>query len=129
MGCHEPEVLVAVARDLFSHRQRIIDDQPEGVVLERCTEAFLREARQLADEFDLPLIIHVQETRLQVVTGLIQQGKTLVRHLYELGFLKPKTSLVHAVWLDPEEIGLLAETGASVQHNPWSNLRIGSGRR
>ena len=94
---------------------------------QRCTEGFLREARRLADEFDLPTIIHVQETRLQVVTGLVQHGKTLVRYLADVGFLKPKTSLVHAVWLDDAEIRLLAESGASVQHNPWSNLRIGSG--
>ena len=36
---------------------------------QRCTEQFLRDIRTLADEFALPVIMHVQETRMQVVTG------------------------------------------------------------
>ncbi|HTO49575.1 MAG TPA: amidohydrolase family protein, partial [Burkholderiales bacterium] len=125
-----PEQFLALCRRLA--RERHPRERRVGFIVapsapQRCTEGFLREARRLADEFDLPMIIHVQETRLQVVTGLLQHGKTFVRYLSELGFLKPKTSLVHAVWLDAGEIRLLAESGASVQHNPWSNLRIGSG--
>jgi guanine deaminase len=125
-----PERFLALCRRLA--RERHPRDKRVGFVLapsapQRCTDGFLRQTRALADEFDLPLIIHVQETRLQVVTGLLLQGRTLVRHLHALGFLGPRTSLVHAVWLDAEEIALLAAAGASVQHNPWSNLRIGSG--
>ena len=125
-----PEQFFALCRRLA--RERHPRERRVGFIVapsapQRCTEGFLREARRLADEFDLPMIIHVQETRLQVVTGLVQHGETLVRYLSGLGFLKPKTSLVHAVWLDADEIRLLAESGASVQHNPWSNLRIGSG--
>ena len=37
---------------------------------QRCSDDFLRRLRGLADELALPLITHVQETRLQVVTGL-----------------------------------------------------------
>ena len=42
-------------------------------------------------------------------------------------FLSPRTSLIHAVWLNPREIRACAESGATVQHNPWSNLTLGSG--
>lgn len=94
---------------------------------QRCTEKFLLQARALADEFDLPLMIHVQETRLQVVTGHVFFGSTMVEYLDRLGFLKPKTSLIHAVWLNPREIELLARAGATIQHNPASNLKMGSG--
>jgi len=94
---------------------------------QRCTTQFLRDARALADEFDLPAMIHVQETRLQVVTGLLTNGKTFVEHLHEIGFLRPNTSLIHGVWLTPHEVELIAESGATVQLNPWSNLRLGSG--
>jgi guanine deaminase len=31
------------------------------------------------------------------------------------------------VWLNPREIRALAESGATAQHNPWSNLTLGSG--
>jgi guanine deaminase len=94
---------------------------------QRCTRAFLMQSRALADEFDLPLMIHVQETRLQVVTGGALFGSTMVEYLDRLGFLKPKTSLIHAVWLNPGEIERIARSGASVQHNPASNLKLGSG--
>jgi guanine deaminase len=94
---------------------------------QRCTEGFLREVRALADEFGLPSMIHVQETRLQVVTGQLWYGSAMVEYLGRIGFLKPKTQIIHGVWLNPREIGLLAESGATVQHNPTSNLKLGSG--
>ena len=94
---------------------------------QRCSEAFLKTVRRFADEFDLPTIIHVQETRMQVVTGQLFYGSTMVEYLDRIGFLKPATSLIHAVWLTPAEIALIARSGASVQHNPNSNLKLGSG--
>jgi guanine deaminase len=94
---------------------------------QRCTDAFLTALRNIADMHDLPIIIHAQETRLQVVTGLLHNGKTHIQRLSDINFLKPKTTIIHGVWLTPAEITLLANSGASVQHNPWSNLRLGSG--
>jgi 5-methylthioadenosine/S-adenosylhomocysteine deaminase len=54
-------------------------------------------------------------------------GSTIIEYLDRIGFLKPATSLIHAVWLNPREIDLLAVSGATAQHNPWSNLTLGSG--
>ena len=51
----------------------------------------------------------------------------MIEHLAELGFLSPRTTLIHAVWLNPREIDALAQSGATAQHNPWSNLLLGSG--
>ena len=94
---------------------------------QRCSDAFLKRLRGLADDLALPLITHVQETRLQVVTGLQFYGKPIVEHLAQIGFLKPATSLIHAVWLNPREMAAMARAGATAQHNPWSNLLLGSG--
>jgi 5-methylthioadenosine/S-adenosylhomocysteine deaminase len=94
---------------------------------QRSTDAFLMRARGFADELALPVITHVQETRLQVVTGRLFYGVPIVEHLDRIGFLKPATSLIHAVWLNPREIDALARSGATAQHNPWSNLLLGSG--
>ena len=94
---------------------------------QRCNEPFLRSVRALADDLALPLITHVQETRMQVVTGQILYGSPIVEYLDRIGFLKPATSLIHAVWLNPREIEALARSGATAQHNPWSNLTLGSG--
>jgi guanine deaminase len=94
---------------------------------QRCTEAFLLACLRLAEELDLPVVTHVHETRLQVVTGLEFHGAPLVEYLARIGFLGPRTSLIHAVWLNPREVRLLADSGATAQHNPWSNLTLGSG--
>ena len=94
---------------------------------QRCSDGFLRQVRELADATGLPVIIHVQETRLQAASAWHERGKTLFQHLDELGFLAPGTSLIHAVWLTPDDIERIAASGASVQHNPNSNLKLGSG--
>lgn len=94
---------------------------------QRCSDDFLRACRALADELDLPVIVHVLETRLQAVTADLFYGRSMVEHLDALGFLKAKTSLVHGVWLTDRDRDLIARAGASVQYNPWSNASIGSG--
>jgi guanine deaminase len=94
---------------------------------QRCTEGFLRAVRALADRHDLPVIIHVQETRLQVVTGQVMFGSSMFAYLHRIGFLAPKTSIIHGVWATPGDLDLIAESGASIQHNPNSNLKLGSG--
>ena len=87
----------------------------------------MRDVRALADDFDLPLIMHVQETRMQVVTGKLWWGSTMIEYLDRIGFLRPQTQFIHAIWLNPREIELLAKAGVTVQHNPASALRSGSG--
>jgi guanine deaminase len=94
---------------------------------QRCSEALLKRLRNIAREYALPAIIHVQETRLQVVTGMRRFDSTLIQYLSRIGFLAPATSLVHAVWVNPREVDLIARAGATVQHNPLSNLKLGSG--
>lgn len=94
---------------------------------QRCTDAFLMKVRQMADTHRTPVIIHVHETRLQVVTGQEFYGASMIAHLDRLGFLKPGTSVIHGVWVTSDDLDCLARTGASVQHNPNSNLKLGSG--
>jgi 5-methylthioadenosine/S-adenosylhomocysteine deaminase len=125
-----PTDILAFVRGLA--RTRHPGERRVGVIAapsapQRCTREFLLAVRAMADEFDLPVMMHVQETRLQVVTGLVMFGSTMVEYLDRIGFLKPKTTLIHAVWLNPREIDILARAGATVQHNPTCNLKFGSG--
>lgn len=125
-----PDEILAFARELA--RTRHPKEHRVGYIAapsapQRCTKDFLLAVRRMADELDLPLMMHVQETRLQVVTGHLMFGSTMVEYLDRLGILRPKTALIHGVWLNPREIQILARTGATVQHNPTSNLKVGSG--
>jgi len=120
------DYIEGLARDRHPRKRRVAY-LPTPSAPQRCTEDFLLKVRDLADRHQLPLIIHVQETRLQVVTGQILYGCSMVEYLHRIGFLKPATSLIHGVWLTPLDIERLAASGASVQHNPQSNLKLGSG--
>jgi 5-methylthioadenosine/S-adenosylhomocysteine deaminase len=51
----------------------------------------------------------------------------VVRWLSQLGVLGPDLLAVHSVHVDDAEIGLLADAGVTVSHNPFSNLFCGNG--
>lgn len=94
----------------------------------RCSDEFLLELQALAERLDLPFFTHLSETRIQIVTAQAFYGKrSLAQHLHDLGLLTPRLGAYHGVWLDEEDIRLVAEGGASVIHSPLSNLKLGSG--
>ena len=92
-----------------------------------CSDDFLMAAHALAREHDIGLHTHLAESKVQALSGIRHYGKTLTAHLDELGFLGPGFTAAHAVWLDEDDIKRLADQGASVAHNPGSNMRLGSG--
>jgi len=125
-----PEEMMAFVAELAKERHpksRRVSTAISPSAPQRCTEEHLMATRHLADEFDLPVVIHVHETRLQVVTGQLFYGAPMVEYLHRIGFLRPGVSLIHVVWLNPREIDMLAETGATAQHNPVGNFSLGSG--
>ncbi len=92
-----------------------------------CSDDFLVGCRDLAREFDVCIQTHLAESKVQAVLGLEKYGKTLTAHLHALGLLGPEFSAAHAIWLDEDDARMFADTGASVVHNPLSNMRFGSG--
>ncbi len=94
---------------------------------QRCTDGFLKATHRLAQAFGFPYIIHVQETRLQAIQGPRKYGVSMIERLHRLGVLSEITSVMHGIWLDDRDIARLAAAGATVVHNPASNLRLGSG--
>jgi guanine deaminase len=92
-----------------------------------CSDPFMVGCRDLAREFGAGIHMHVAESRLQAVSGVRRYGRTLVAHLDALGLVGPGFTAAHAIWLDRDEIARLGERGASVAHNPGSNMRLGSG--
>ncbi len=51
----------------------------------------------------------------------------MVAQLDALGILDRRWSLAHTVWVDGDDIDLLARRKAVVVHNPHSNSKIGAG--
>jgi cytosine/adenosine deaminase-related metal-dependent hydrolase len=76
---------------------------------------------------DLPFNIHMLETKTQRVLGQRRWGKSLIRHVHDLGHLDERVMVIHAIWVDDNDIALMADAGCIVAHNPICNLKLGSG--
>jgi 5-methylthioadenosine/S-adenosylhomocysteine deaminase len=81
----------------------------------------------LAEEFEVPMQIHLAETSWEVEKLLEEKGLSPVAYLADLGVLSERTVAAHCVHVSPEDIELLAEFEAGVSHNPVSNLKLASG--
>jgi len=92
-----------------------------------CSDAFLVSCRDLAREYDVGLHTHVAESKLQVIAGYQRYGTSLAAHMDELGLVSDRFTVAHGVWLDDDDMKRLGDRGASVAHNPGSNMRLGSG--
>ncbi|MDL2315903.1 amidohydrolase [Desulfovibrio sp. OttesenSCG-928-A18] len=91
------------------------------------TPQILLRCRDLAEELDLPLHIHLNETQTEVQQCLASHGKRPPALLHELGLLGPRCSIAHGVMLDKDELDLLAATCTRVVHCPRSNMKLASG--
>ena len=81
----------------------------------------------LAEELDVPVHMHIHETRAEIDQSLEQHGRRPLQRLQELGLLDPRLVAVHMTQLDPAEIELAGRNGFSVVHCPESNLKLASG--
>ena len=91
------------------------------------SEKSLRWIGELSAERDLPVQIHLSETEKEVQDCLAEHGERPAHYLDRLGLLSERTILAHGVWLDPEELALIAERGATVVTNPAANMKLAVG--
>ncbi|MCU0765981.1 MAG: TRZ/ATZ family hydrolase [Gammaproteobacteria bacterium] len=91
------------------------------------SDAPLARVRKLADELELPVHIHVHETRDEIAQSLERHGVRPIARLDRLGLVSPSLVAVHMTQLEDEEIALFAAKGAHVVHCPESNLKLASG--
>jgi cytosine/adenosine deaminase-related metal-dependent hydrolase len=100
---------------------------PGPSAVQRCTDELLIRSAEIARRKNLPMHIHLAETKAQAVMGQRIYRTSLLAHLDAIGVLAPNLSLAHSIWIEPQDIELFARRGATPVHNPASNLRIGSG--
>ena len=88
----------------------------------------LQEARRVATELGVPLLIHLAETQAEV--GQVSEraaGRRPVEYLEDIGLLGTDVVAAHVIWVTPSEIALLAKRGVGVAHCPESNMMLASG--
>src|SRR5262245_64230545 len=83
--------------------------------------------RDVAREHGLVMQTHVGEAKYQAASSFPVFGISMTKIMDTVGIVGPWFSAAHAVWLDDDDIRLLAVRGAQVAHNPGANLRLGSG--
>jgi 5-methylthioadenosine/S-adenosylhomocysteine deaminase len=91
------------------------------------SDATFRQIATLAAELDLPVHIHLHETREEIERSLAEHRVRPLERLGRLGLLGPGLIAVHAVHLEHDEIQALARHGSSMVHCPSSNLKLASG--
>ena len=100
---------------------------PGPSAVQRCTDELLQGCAEISRKKNLPLHIHLAETKAQQVQGDTVYGHSLLQHLESLGVVGTNLSCAHSIWIEDSDIDLFAKRGATPVHNPASNLRIGSG--
>jgi 5-methylthioadenosine/S-adenosylhomocysteine deaminase len=91
------------------------------------SDAALGQVQQLAEQWQLPIHIHIHETAAEIQDAVQNHGQRPLARLDELGLVHNGFLGVHATQLNEDEIALLAARQAHIIHCPESNLKLASG--
>jgi len=92
-----------------------------------CSPATLKKAKALATENGLPFFIHLAETKYEHKMIIDPKADSPTKHLEKLGLLDEQTVCVHCVWLDEDDIDILAKHNARAVVCTQSNMKLASG--
>jgi 5-methylthioadenosine/S-adenosylhomocysteine deaminase len=92
------------------------------------SEDSLRWIAELGVQRGVPVHIHLSETEKEVEDCVAAHGLRPAAYLDRLGMLSERTVLAHGVWLDEEELELVAARGCTVVTNPAANMKLAVGR-
>ncbi|MEN1984629.1 amidohydrolase [Paenibacillus hubeiensis] len=93
-----------------------------------CPPGPLREVIEMAGSEQVPIHIHLAETREETVKIREKYGMTPAEYLENTGlFEKTHVLLAHGVHLNRRDIARLKGMRGGVAHNPVSNLKLGCG--
>lgn len=92
-----------------------------------CSRKTLLSSKELAIKNNVPIHIHLSETFQEVEECIKAHGKKPVKYLHDIGFLEGRITAAHCVWVDEEEIEIMAKQNVGVSHCIESNLKLASG--
>ena len=133
-----PSPLMETGDEIIESTQRLLADwcsEPDSrlridfspnVVWSTTKDTLVRIAR-LSQDWGIGIHIHTAEDDQENVICLERNGVRQVAWLHQMGVLGPRTQLAHGIWINAEEIELIAASGAVVVHNPVSNMFIATG--
>ncbi|WP_368504471.1 amidohydrolase [Alkalihalophilus sp. As8PL] len=93
-----------------------------------CPPTFIERIVEEAIHLDVPIHMHLAETRKEVREHIQQYHLHPLEHLEKMGVLEEaRWVFAHGVHLNEEHIDLLGRYQLAISHNPISNLKLGSG--
>ena len=93
-----------------------------------CSMELLKESHNLAEKYDIPLHIHLNETLDEIKTVEELSNKRPFEYLDSFGFFDGvKVISAHNVHLSDKEIEIIKNKNIALSHNPISNLKLASG--
>jgi 5-methylthioadenosine/S-adenosylhomocysteine deaminase len=112
--------------------QKWADDPLVNIIVEphalyTCSPALLKDAKKLADRYRAPLGVHLLENLPEKKQLEERFGGKTVSFLNDIGYLDERFIAFHGVYLDEEDMTILAGQGCKVVHNPESNMKLASG--
>lgn len=94
--------------------------------VQRCSDELIRMTAEFQRRHAAGLQTHMLETKTQAAMRP-PGGPGFVRQLANHGILNERSSLVHFIWGDADDIAAARDTGAAVVHCPQSNGMLGAG--
>ncbi len=92
-----------------------------------CPPDYLRKVVDMAHELHAEIHTHLCETKGEVEGIKQQYGKSPMALMDELGLLDCGCLAAHCVWVDDDDLDIMAKKHVRVAHNPGSNLKLASG--
>jgi 5-methylthioadenosine/S-adenosylhomocysteine deaminase len=121
------ERITAVARRWNGHDGGRIRVENGPLIPWGCSDDAMLAAAAAAKSWGGGMHVHCGETAIEVEMSLDERGVRHVQWLHNLGLLGPDVQLAHSVWLDDDELDLVASSGATIVHCPVSNMYLASG--
>ena len=92
-----------------------------------CSDTALELLADLSARHEAPMHMHLVETAYQKEYARRRGGGTALDYIDRFGFLGPRLTLGHGVWLNEADLDRVAATGTHICHNCSSNFRLRSG--
>jgi 5-methylthioadenosine/S-adenosylhomocysteine deaminase len=92
-----------------------------------CSAETLKKAKAHCVEKGLLFQIHAAETQNEWQQIKNEHQSTPIQYLDQLELLDKNTLLIHCVWIDEDDIEIIAASNARVSHNPESNAKLAAG--
>ena len=93
---------------------------------ESCSPDLLRQARAMAERYDIGYTIHLSQSHLEVEAVMRTRGVKPTQYLFANDFLGPRLIVAHGRYLDPSEVALLGQTGTAISNNAAIAARRGA---